>query len=493
MKPIKLSKLLYKLYDTPLYSDPLITGLSADSRTVKPGDLFFAYKGEEADGRKFIEDAISKGAHAVLIEVQSNKTLPVHKNGNIPILPVDHLEQHVGPIAATFCGLPSQQLQAIGITGTNGKTSCSHFIAEALHYLAHPCGVVGTLGSGIYGDLLSNGFTTPPPILLQNILASFVKKKVEYVAMEVSSHSLEQGRVNGVEFAVGVFTNLSRDHLDYHGDMQAYGAAKKKLFASHVSRQAVVNLDDPFGLMLAKSLDPAHTLTYSLENPEASIYARSYQLTLEGIHTEIVTPWGTGLVSVPLIGKFNLSNLLASLGALGLVGIPFQDLLKSFSQLTPVPGRMQTFGGGAQPLIVVDYSHTPDALEKALLALRAHCKNNLLCLFGCGGDRDRGKRPEMAKIAERLADKVIVTDDNPRTEDSERIMQDIFKGFLHPEKIVMEHDRAKAIHDIIDYAKSGDCVLIAGKGAETYQLIGDQSFPFNDGEKVMEKLNARLA
>ena len=492
MKPIKLSKLLYHLYDTPLHIDPEVTGIALDSRDVKPGNLFFAYPGTHLDGREFIKDAIKNGAVAVLSEVDSQFE-PVHLKQDVPILPVDQLNHRIGEIAAKFYHEPSKKLKVIGITGTNGKTSCSYFIAEALQYIHIKCGVIGTLGSGLYGDITPGHLTTPDAISIQKTLAQFLEEGAQAVAMEVSSHSIDQGRINGVQFEVGVFTNLTQDHLDYHVTMEAYGAVKKKLFENSLSKYTVINADDNFGKYILKDLSNENMFSYSLSPPleeaKNSIYADKVQLNIHGMRANVITPWGQGEIYTKLIGEFNLSNILATLTSLCLLEIPFDVALQAVNHLSPVPGRMQMLGGGDHPLIVVDYSHTPDALEKALVALRSHCEGKLYCLFGCGGDRDKTKRPLMAKIAEQYADQVMLTDDNPRTEDPAQIVEDIMQGFTDPTKIIIQHDRSKAIRDIIQYAKVSDCVLIAGKGAETYQQVGTTKIPFSDIEKVMESLN----
>jgi UDP-N-acetylmuramoyl-L-alanyl-D-glutamate--2,6-diaminopimelate ligase len=503
MASMKLSRLLYHLYDVALYSDIEITGLAIDSRKVKPGDLFFACKGTKLEGKHFIEEAVQRGAKAILEEVDSSLTPLRYYNNKIPILPVQHLKQYIGRIAATFYQHPTKKLKIIGITGTNGKTSCSYFIAQALQSLKTKCGIIGTLGSGMLGQITEGHLTTPDALTLHSLFAYFVKEKAKIVAMEVSSHSIDQGRINDIDFEIGVFTNLTRDHLDYHHTMEAYGETKKKLLVNPLTKYSVINADDEFGRTLLKQLNGnsktayAYTLNkdYFYKVGEKNVlYVDDIQLEPEGIRAKIFTPWGDGELVTPLVGQFNLSNVMATLATLCLLNIPFEQALKALQDLEPVPGRMQTFGGkGSKPMVVVDYAHTPDALEKVLTALRKHCKGRLLCLFGCGGDRDDGKRPLMAQIAEQLADYVVVTDDNPRTEDPQKIVNDILRGFIHQEKINIEHNRSKAIADIIQYATADDCVLIAGKGAETYQQIGNDKLPFSDIQKVMESLNARMA
>lgn len=488
---MKLSLLLDKTDFVPSSTDVEISGLALDSRKVKPGDLFFASRGTHLDGREFIEEALRRGASVVLAEASES----LLKNNKI--LVVEDLKAKISEIAARFYGDPSKALQIIGITGTNGKTSCSHFIASALSQLNRPCGIIGTLGNGVYGNITPGTLTTPDPINLQKILADFRDQKIKTVAMEVSSHSIDQGRINGTRFDVGIFTNLTRDHLDYHGTMEAYGAAKKKFFDYPLLKQAVVNLDDAFGEKIASSLEGVKkVIGYSIDRQKKFsipvVYADEIRLNASGIAANVFTPWGEGELRSKLIGRFNLSNLLAVLAALCLIDIPLAAALNCLSALTSVPGRMQTFGGKDGPLVVVDYAHTPDALEKVLAALKVTCEGKLHCVFGCGGDRDRGKRPLMAAIAERYADAVVVTDDNPRTEDPKQIVRDIIPGFAHPDKIIIEHDRSKAIRDVIQCASRGDCILIAGKGAETYQDIGGVKIPFSDVELVREIVNARL-
>ncbi len=487
---MNINQLLKDIYHFSSATDIEIHGLALDSRLVKPGDLFFAYQGTHLDGRKFIDDAIKKGARAVLTD--TNKISAIQWQDSIPIFHIQQLQQKMGEIAARFYAYPAKLMTMIGMTGTNGKTSCSHFIASALQQVHIPCGVIGTLGSGLYGDIKPGNLTTPDAVTLQKTLAELHAKGAKAISMEVSSHSLEQSRINGIEFEVGIFTNLTRDHLDYHGTMEAYGAAKKRLF--DYAKFAVINADDAFGKqMLASLATRKNVFSYGTSRVNAPlVYTEQIHLDISGIRAHVFTPWGEGDLHTKLIGQFNLSNVLATLTALCLLKISFQDVLNCVSRLSSVPGRMQALGGGAQPLVVVDYAHTPDALEKVLIALKRHCHGKLHCLFGCGGDRDRGKRPMMAKIAEQYADHVVVTDDNPRTENPGQIVADIMQGFSNPTSIIVQHDRSKAIRNVIQYAKAGDCVLIAGKGAEEYQQIGNEKIPFSDVEKVRETINAGL-
>lgn len=486
MTKFNLSELLKEFLIYPLEKPIDVHGLALDSRLVKKGDLFFASPGTQVDGRQFIDAAIQQGAVAVL----SEGTNGIEYRQHVPIISLPNLAHKVGLIAAKFYHDPSYKMQIVGITGTNGKTSCSHFIAQALHELHSSCGVIGTLGNGIYGRIKSGSLTTPDPISLQKTLAEYVYEGAKYTAMEVSSHSIEQGRVSGIDFAISIFTNLTRDHLDYHGTMENYGNAKKKLFESSATHLSVINADDAFGIKIISELHREKQIyAFGINAREFPanvpfIHAEELQLNLNGIRAHIHSPWGHGELHAKLIGKFNVSNLLAVFTTLCLLDIPFEKVLYLISKLKSVDGRMQTLGGNQKPLVVVDYAHTPDALEKVLQALRYHCEGKLYCVFGCGGDRDRGKRPIMAKIAEQFSDQVIVTDDNPRTENPEQIFKDIMTGFVHPEKVIAQHDRAKTIHDVIHQAKAGDCILIAGKGAETYQIIGTDKLPFLDSEQV---------
>jgi len=479
---MQLSSLLENIYTLPAEADVSITGVTLDSRSLKKGNVFIAFQGTHSDGRQFITNAITQGASAVLSEADE---AGITWQNKIPIIAISNLSQIAGQIAANFYQHPVKSLRIIGITGTNGKTSCSHFIATALQKLHLSCGVIGTLGNGLVNQIKPSNLTTPDAVTLQALFAEFIQQGAKAVSMEVSSHSLDQGRVNQIPFEIGIFTNLTRDHLDYHGSMANYGAAKKRLFDNPLLKHAVINADDEFGRELIASLKNTQDIyAYSTQPQQQSdvplIYADQIRLDVSGLCAKVYSPWGEGELQTQLIGQFNLSNLLATLTTLCLMGIEFKDALYVLSQLKPVPGRMELLGGKNQPTVVVDYSHTPDALEKALLALRAHCEGELFCLFGCGGDRDKGKRPIMAKIAEQFADRVVVTDDNPRHEDPKQIVADIMQGFLHPSNIIVQHDRSKAIQDIIQCAKPGDCILVAGKGAETYQQIGDKKLPFND-------------
>ena len=489
-KLMRLSYLLKDYLSLPIQADCDVSTLTLDSRHVQANGLFLAVKGRQLDGRQYIADAISRGAAAILVDADTDSdSISLHQGK--PFIPIFKLQDKIGHVAATFYNHPAKKLHMIGVTGTSGKTSCTHFIAQALQSLNIPCGIIGTLGSGFYGAMGSGQLTTPDAVTLQSILHQLVNQGAKAIAMEVSSHSIDQSRIAGIDFALGIFTNLSQDHLDYHGDMQSYAAVKRRFLAELPTQQLIINADDAYGRQWISELASQKSIiAYSLSKQAslpshvASIYVDHAEVTLKGVSAHVYSPWGEATVSLPLIGRFNLSNALATLAVLGLSGISFSDSLKQLAQLQAVPGCMQTLGGHDQPLVIIDYAHKPDALEKVLKTLRQLTDGKLYCVFGCGGERDRSKRPLMACIAETWADQVIVTNDNPRHEKPEDIAAEIMRGFSHPERVLVELDRSKAIEIGIQWAKAKDCVLIAGKGAEQYQQIGDEKLPFDDAEKA---------
>ena len=456
------------------------TGVAIDSRLVKPGDLFIAYPGTSADGRNFIPQALAAGAVMVAWEPEGFEWNP---DWNVANVPVTGLQRHVGLIAEHFFKHPSRHLWVTGVTGTNGKTSCSQWIAQSLTRLGKPCAVIGTLGSNLVGEETNDKFpatTTPDPVALHAFLSKVRARGAQAVAMEVSSHGLEQGRVSGVAFDVAMFTNLSRDHLDYHGDMQAYGEAKARLFAWPQLQHAVINLDDEFGAELVKRIDRKQVNVIGYGFGKGEIAAHNLDLSTRGLKLEVMTPWGTAKVRSSVLGAFNAHNILGVLGVLVCSGIDLTDAVAAVEELQPVPGRMQMLREEGMPLVVVDYSHTPDALQKALQTLRDLLTPGarLHCVFGAGGDRDSGKRATMGEIATRLADQSTVTSDNPRWEDPLAIIDDIVAG-AHPGYRI-EPVRAAAIRDAILAAAPEDVVLIAGKGHENYQEIRGERLPFSD-------------
>ncbi len=481
-----LHTLLNGIAPCPLEPAVSITGMTEDSRKVQPGDLFIAYAGPKANRPRFIEQAIEQGAVAILKEAESD-TASFELIESIPVCAIPRLNQQVATIAARFYGNPCDTLRFIGITGTNGKTSCALFIAQLLAEQTVRCGIIGTLGEGFPNEITPGSLTTPGAIDLQHTLASLKQRGATHIAMEVSSHSLVQHRVAGIPFEVAVFTNLTRDHLDYHGDMYHYGEAKRLLFLTPGLKYAVVNADDAFGRDLLAQRQAAAYYAYSLENqPTAvpTVYADNLQFHSRGFSADIRSPWGQGKLNSALLGRFNLSNLLAALTTLCVLGLPFLEVLAQLAHLSTVPGRMQCLGGGGNPLVVVDYAHTPDALEKALMALREHTQQALWCVFGCGGDRDRGKRPLMGQVAESCSDHVVITNDNPRSEDPHVITDEILEGITHKDAVSVIQDRREAIRYALQQARPGDVVLIAGKGHETYQQVGDVRVHFSDVEEV---------
>jgi UDP-N-acetylmuramoyl-L-alanyl-D-glutamate--2,6-diaminopimelate ligase len=472
-------------------ADVDITGLAMDSRRIVPGDLFLAVSGTRGHGLDHLDEALQRGAAAVAWEPADGVDRP---DLDIPVVAVAGLSRLAGAIADRFYHHPSQRLTVVGITGTDGKTSCSHFLSQALHQDGAACGVIGTLGNGLFGELEASTHTTPDPVTLHALLHDMASRGARRVVMEVSSHGLDQGRVSGVAFDVALFTNLGRDHLDYHGDVESYGAAKARLFRAEGLRHAVINADDAFGRRLLADLpDGVEGIACCLDPNRCPpgeahlVWGKELRQKASGMDLDVHTDWGQGHLHSRLLGRFNAENLLGVLGVLLALDIPLPEALRRLAHTRTVPGRMERFHGGPElPVAVVDYAHTPGALEQALTAVRAHCTGQVWCVFGCGGDRDRGKRPLMGAIAERLADRVVVTDDNPRHEDPEGIVQDILAGMDDPRAAVVLRDRAAAIALALEQAGAGDMVLVAGKGHETWQLVGDERLPFSDRRLVAE-------
>jgi UDP-N-acetylmuramoyl-L-alanyl-D-glutamate--2,6-diaminopimelate ligase len=500
----RIADLLTGITEPADLGDITISGLTLDSRSVRAGDAFVALQGSTAHGITFAPAALAHGASIVLAEAPApaapSSTLPPpagegarRADGGESILWIENLRAHVGEIASRFFGRPSESMRVIGVTGTNGKTSIVQLLAQALTTLDCKAATIGTLGAGLHGAVNAGERTTPDAISVQALFAEFRDADATHAAMEVSSHALDQGRVNAIAFEVAAFTNLTRDHLDYHGDMAAYGAAKAKLFSWPGLRAAVINIDDPFGRELAAGLpENVIGLRYGIDNIHADVMARNVHGSTAGLAFSLRTPWGNGDIETSLLGRFNVANLLAVAGCLGALGFAFPQIQNAISQLTPVVGRMNRLGGDAEhPLVVIDYAHTPDALEQALASLRVHCEGRVFCVFGCGGERDAGKRPQMGAIAERLADRVIVTDDNPRGEDGDAIVKQILAGLSRPEKATSQRNRAAAISLALNEAGVGDVVLIAGKGHEPYQEIGGVKHPFDDLDVARRALQAR--
>ena len=491
---VRLDQLLEGLSEPGDCAGRSVSGVTLDSRQVEPGALFLACSGRRGHGLDHIDQALARGAAAVFYEPHPSYGAPSSAHAGVPIIPVQGLAASASLIASRFYGDPSSDLFVVGFTGTNGKTSCSQFLAQSL--TEERCAIIGTLGNGFPGALESGSHTTPDPVGLQELLARFRAQGARSVAMEVSSHALEQGRAAAVRFGAAVFTNLSRDHLDYHGSMAAYGASKERLFNMPGVAAGVVNMDDPFGRdMIGRIPSTMERIGYGLAPCSGAsgidrwLQGAPERIDADGMTIRFSGSWGPGEFSTTLLGRFNASNLLAVLAVLLQMGFPPEEAVRRISAVQTVAGRMERYGGdGVAPLVIVDYAHTPDALEQVLAALRPHAAGRLICLFGCGGDRDKGKRPLMGAIAERLADRVVVTDDNPRFESNDRIVADILQGMERPGGVTVEHDRAKAIRLAIAKAKPGDLVLISGKGHETSQQIGELRIPFSDREQVLKAL-----
>ena len=481
-----------------------LADLTADSRAVKMGSIFVAYPGTVLDGRAYIAEAIAKGAAAVIWERGGFRW---DERWQVANLAVDNLRGRVSELAGIVYSNPSDALWMAGVTGTNGKTSVSQWIAAATNALGRRSGVIGTLGNGLVGERVEARNTTPDPIVLQRLLADYLRRGARCVAMEVSSHGLHQGRVAGIKYDAAIFTNLTRDHLDYHGTMEAYAQAKFTLFEARGLKHAIVNVDDEWGAKLAEKLagGELELITYGtklgprLRRGDIRLRGGDIKLSEAGVRFHVDSDWGAGEVRAPVLGAFNVSNLLAVLATLLAQGIDFDEAVASLAGLEPVTGRLERVGGGALPLVVIDYAHTPDALEKALAALRptVAAGHKLVCVFGCGGDRDPGKRPIMGAAAAKLADHVVVTSDNPRGEDPHSIIEQILEGMKEPgpgpkpgkgvnpglaPSIEAIEDRQVAIFTAVHHARAGDVVLLAGKGHETYQEIAGTRHPFNDRE-----------
>jgi UDP-N-acetylmuramoyl-L-alanyl-D-glutamate--2,6-diaminopimelate ligase len=479
--------------DTQLIAGLNINGLALDSRAVKAGDLFIAMAGAKEHGLAYVDKVIEKGAAVILFDPSGIGSQLARTVTEIPVIPVENLGLVLGKLAARFYGNPSQNLEVIGITGTNGKTSCSQFLGQVLD----DCGIIGTLGWGNWGHLNKTINTTPDALSVQQILAEFVKEKKRTVAIEVSSHGLDQGRVNGVHFKGAVFTNISRDHLDYHGTMEEYLAAKLKLLQAPGLKFVVVNLDDASCDEIIANVPESVTIWgvsvkgKGMASGE-SVLANGIQHTFEGIEFDVVWKGNAQRIKAPLYGDFNAENLLCVLAVMLAMGHTLTEAANKVKSIKPITGRMERCGTKASELnVFVDYAHTPDALYRVLASLRKHCDKALWVVFGCGGNRDMGKRPQMGGIAEQWADRVVITDDNPRFEDNVQITNEILAG-CRSDKAILIQDRALAIQYAIANADEHDCIVIAGKGHETYQEINGIQTPFNDKQIAEEALAKRF-
>lgn len=472
-----------------------VVDISLDSRRVVAGGLFMACAGRRTHGLVGAESAVDAGACAVLWEPVDGQIPAAGLASRAFVAPVPALSRRAGTIAARFFGSPSAALAVAGITGTNGKTTAAWLLAQALGLAGRRCGYLGTLGAGLPpAAIVAGEYTTADAVAVQRQLAALRAAGADCVAMEVSSHALDQARVAGVDFRVAAFTNLTRDHLDYHGTMAAYGAAKAQLFGWPTLQARVFNLDDAFGAGLAANAGPGRLLLVSRtaagrERAQALhrahpgsvlLHADAVRTTPPGLRFRVEATGGSAEVALALLGEFNVDNALLVLGCLLALELPLERAVAALGRCQAPPGRMEALGGGEMPLAIVDYAHTPDALAKALQAARAHCRGSLSVVFGCGGDRDTGKRPEMAVIAAGLADVVVVTDDNPRTESPQQIVADILAGLPAGRSARVIHDRAEAIRSTLASARAGDVVLVAGKGHEDYQIDATGRRPFSD-------------
>jgi UDP-N-acetylmuramoyl-L-alanyl-D-glutamate--2,6-diaminopimelate ligase len=497
-----LKELTAGLVDVP--AGIVVTDVTIDSRAASPGSLFLACRGRSHHGLEFARQAVARGARVVLYESAHEAPGVPDFGSEIFVAAVPELSRHVGTIADRFFGSPSQAITVAGITGTNGKTTCAYLLAQALSALGTPAAYAGTLGYGMPGALTPSEHTTSDAVTVHRRLDQLRAQGAGYVCMEVSSHALDQDRVAGVRFHTAVFTNLTRDHLDYHGTMESYAAAKALLFAWSTLVLRIINIDDAFGNKLAGRPSEARLIVTSrrpflpddvIPQARTAEFVRAINVKTEstGLTIGIRSSWGDGELTVPLIGDFNVDNVLTVLAVLLAGDVPLAEAGRALAQCKPPSGRMEVFGGGAQPVAIVDYAHTPDALSKALRAARKHTAGKLHVVFGCGGDRDAGKRPQMGALAAELADEVIVTDDNPRTEDPERIVADIRVGMPSKRPVQVEHDRRRAIQLALSRASAGDVVVIAGKGHEDYQIIGAERRSFSDQAVVRELLgDARI-
>lgn len=471
-----------------------ITGIVQDSRQVRQGSLYLALFGRHHDARDYVPEAIASGAAAVIVQGGGDWKSHYRDSSGVPVLVVDCLRAKIGLIASRYYDHPSAKMSVVGVTGTNGKTSCTQFVAQMLCGMGKSCGVIGTMGAGIYPELEDTGFTTPDAIALQASLSSLAEGGAGYVAMEVSSQGLHQYRTEGTEIDIAVFTNLTRDHIDYHGSMDAYAASKRRLFEQTGLRVGIVNADDAYAATMLDALPrSASSLTFSVTHRRADVYARSLSFTTSGYKASVVTPWGEVDLQGKLLGAFNFSNVLTSLTTVMSLDDQFDlsEVARQVEALSPVTGRMELVGTCDGVAAVVDYAHTPAGLECALQAVREHTNGQIWCVFGCGGDRDSGKRPMMAEIAQKYADKVVVTDDNPRMEDPDQIIAHIMRGFSSQESVLIQRDRSLAIDHAIQQAKPGDVVLIAGKGHEAYQDVAGKRSVFSDAAQARLAIRRR--
>jgi UDP-N-acetylmuramoyl-L-alanyl-D-glutamate--2,6-diaminopimelate ligase len=486
-----LAELLQGFADAPAIN---ITGIASDSRALKPGDLFIACGGESSHGLDYLADAVAAGVAAIAWD-SSTADVPEGEVG-VPMVAVTDLASHVGEIANRFYARPSETVNVVGVTGTNGKTTVAWLAAQCCELLNLRCGYVGTLGAGIGEVEGGESMTTPAAIELHGHIADFRDAGAAWAAIEVSSHALEQGRVDGIVFDTVLFTNLSRDHLDYHGSMQNYADAKAKLFLECPARNRIINIDSEYGTQLAgrcgQDVVTVSTRFDRVANGRPYVFVRSVVASDTGSKVRVSSAWGDGEFTLPLPGDFNVSNAVIVLAAMLKQGVPMGEACEALAFVSAPPGRMEKVAvEGILPSVFIDYAHTPQALDVALSALRTHCKGKLWCVFGCGGDRDAGKRPQMGRMAERRAHRLVITSDNPRSEAPGAIISDIVAGLENPDQATVIEDRAAAIAWAIHEAAASDMILVAGKGHENYQLIGGDRIDFSDYGAAFANLSQR--
>jgi len=489
---ITLSSLLDGVVSIPAEYNVEIKNLVLDSRQVKSGDVFIAINGEGVNGFDYIESAISSGAIAIIwdAKVEAVPFAWSEFNNKVPLIAIQNLRQHLGQFANDVYSTPSEKLNIVAVTGTNGKTSCVNFIAQALGDET-PCGLIGTLGTGIYPNISVGTHTTPDVLAVHKTLAQFVEGNAKHAAIEVSSHALAQGRVDGVQIDVAIYTNLTQDHLDYHGTMDAYLEEKAKLFKNTSLKTAIVNINDPHGIDIIKAAKGKSIITYGfyqdINTPD--VYASDVKYYADRTEFVLNINQGSVLISSSLVGDFNVSNVLAVCAYLQVLGLSLTDIADRIENVIPVVGRMQKIKADGLPIIIVDYAHTPDALEHVLKTLSEQFDDRLTCVFGCGGERDSDKRQQMGKVADTYANSIVITNDNPRKESAKDIVKQIEQGIHNKNKIIVELDRKKAISKAIEITNDKGCVLVAGKGHENYQIIGKNKFEFNDVAVVKELLS----
>ena len=490
---MSLAELLTGYVTSQPVPDIDIVDIASNSRAIHQGSLFIALRGLNSQGIDFAIDAVKLGAVAVMYDARDEYCLQrmalLSKQVQTHWIGVEGLDRLNGEIVSRFYGDPGRYLKIIGITGTDGKTSVTHLIAQALTQLGKSVASIGTLGYGVGSELDSASHTTPDAVTLQSYLHQFHQQKCDYVIMEVSSHALQQYRVSGCHFDIAVLTNLGRDHLDYHHNMDQYASAKARLFREFDLTARVLNTDDEFGRQLSEEFDSGGMIRYSASQSakkgDAEVYLLGSEITKQGLDVHVATPIGDVHASTALMGRFNIDNIIACISSLVASGLELPQVQWAVTGLKPIPGRMEKFSGGTnRATAVIDFAHTEQALRACLTTSRDHTSGQLWCIFGCGGDRDPGKREGMGRAAEELADRIIITDDNPRTENPQQIVSEIRKGLRHPDKACVLHDRQAAIHFALSEAKVGDLVVIAGKGHEAEQIIGHQRFPFSDRQVV---------